>query len=1084
MSILRRCEWLSLRSNLVDHGRRHEARFLRPGAAGGAIWLTLVVFFIPLPSFSRPQILDAFDDLTGWHGVTSHGKASQVALRPDAGRQGNCMLMEYSFLGHMGSAAAEKKFPLTLPANFQISFDVRGEGPANNFVIRFMDSLDNVWWVNRSNFVFPREWTRMTIRKSQIQYGWGPSGGGEPVRLDRIMLMVDVVEGGSGKIWIDNLALEPLREKGNTPARVSASSSERGRGPVTNGDGTVVTGWRSGASRGKEWLRLDFGYVKDIGGMTIAWEKGGGPGAFDVAVSREGRIWRRAYRAAACAPEKNYVCLGDCSARYLRLDLVKKGTPAHIGIGRVDIKGPESGFSMNDFSRGVAAESPRGYYPEYLYGEQSYWTVVGAPGDSRKALMNEQGMIEPDMLTCSLEPFLYAGGRLVTWNDVRLTQSLDDEYLPVPSVRWDTRDSLSLTTTAFGAGEPGASSLLLRYSVDNRSAERQSGVVFLAIRPFQVNPPWQTFTIVGGTVRIDSIAFDGDVHVNGLNVVPLTHPSGVGAVEWDGGPVTDYLGSGRLPPAQKVTDHFGMASGALRFGFDIPPGGSDQIVIAVPYHGSRSPLPDRSAPGFSAPEWFERMRSRTAAGWRSVLGVVDISLPGDARAIVRAVRTNLAYILMTADGPALQPGARSYRRSWVRDGSLTSAALLQMGIEAPVRRYIDWYSSYQYPDGSIPAVVESRGPEPTPEHDSHGEYLYMVREYFSFSHDTAWLAGKWDNISRTFQYIQSLRRLRTTDVYLHGTPRERACFGLVPESISHEGYCPAPMHSYWDDFFVLRGLKDAAYAARVLGKSDRAAIVAERDDFSNDILASLRQAIRNTHVRYIPGCAELGDFSGLSTTVAVTPCDALRQMPEAETRYTFDESYRMFLERKNNTAAWDSYLPYEARFVGAYVLLNEKERAADVLEYLMRDRRPAAWNEWAEVVWKNPRAPKSIGDMPHAWAASDFIRSFRTMLAYERDADSSLEICAGIPDDWVRDPQGVSVRGLPTHFGPLSYSVRTEGNRVVVAIGEGTAIPPGGIRVRSPLSAAPHAIGGATAAPDDPRDAVVDRLPARVVFTY
>jgi hypothetical protein len=361
----------------------------------------------------------------------------------------------------------------------------------------------------------------------------------------------------------------------------------------------------------------------------------------------------------------------------------------------------------------------------------------------------------------------------------------------------------------------------------------------------------------------------------------------------------------------------------------------------------------------------------------------------------------------------------------------------------------------------------------------------MIREYFSFSRDTAWLRGKWESVRKTVGYIHSLREERKTGIYRNGTPVERACFGLLPESISHEGYCPAPMHSYWDDFFVLRGLKDAACIAGVLGeKSEARAIIAERDDLSADLLASLRRAIRNRQIRFIPGCVELGDFSGLSTTVAVTPCDVLKEMPPAETQYTFDESYRMFLDRKNNSIVWDSYLPYEARFIGAYVILDEKERAEEVLDYLMRDRRPAAWNEWAEVVWKDPRAGKSIGDMPHSWAASDFIRSFRTMLAYEREGDSSLVVCAGIPDAWVRDPGGVTVENLPTHFGPLSYSVRADGDRVVVDIGAGTDIPPGNIHVRSPLRITPREIRGGRKAEDDPRDAVVERLPARLVFTY
>lgn len=47
-------------------------------------------------------------------------------------------------------------------------------------------------------------------------------------------------------------------------------------------------------------------------------------------------------------------------------------------------------------------------------------------------------------------------------------------------------------------------------------------------------------------------------------------------------------------------------------------------------------------------------------------------------------------------------------------------------------------------------------------------------------------------------------------------PDKLGCYGLMPESISHEGYSGNPVHSYWDDFWTLRGLKDAADMATIL----------------------------------------------------------------------------------------------------------------------------------------------------------------------------------------------------------------------------------------------------------------------------
>ncbi len=108
----------------------------------------------------------------------------------------------------------------------------------------------------------------------------------------------------------------------------------------------------------------------------------------------------------------------------------------------------------------------------------------------------------------------------------------------------------------------------------------------------------------------------------------------------------------------------------------------------------------------------------------------------------------------------------------------------------------------------------------------------------------------------------------------------------------------------------------------------------------------------------------------------------------------------------------DAYLPYDWRFVGAYVHMDQKERALDIFEYLMNDCRPLNWNHRAEVVWKEYELLKSMGDMLHSWAASDFIRSVRSML--------------------VNDPPGAEVKNLPTHYGKLSYSMKKRGSRVVI----------------------------------------------------
>ena len=124
--------------------------------------------------------------------------------------------------------------------------------------------------------------------------------------------------------------------------------------------------------------------------------------------------------------------------------------------------------------------------------------------------------------------------------------------------------------------------------------------------------------------------------------------------------------------------------------------------------------------------------------------------------------------------------------------------------------------------------------------------------------------------------------------------------------------------------------------------------------------------------------------------------------------------------------------------------LGQPQRAQALLAFFMRDRRPAQWNQWAEVVGRDPREVRFLGDMPHAWVSSDFIRSALDLLAYERDSDHALVLAAGVPRDWLEE--GVGVRGLSTRHGRLSYRLERDGPGVRLRVEAGLrALPEGGL---------------------------------------
>jgi hypothetical protein len=481
-------------------------------------------------------------------------------------------------------------------------------------------------------------------------------------------------------------------------------------------------------------------------------------------------------------------------------------------------------------------------------------------------------------------------------------------------------------------------------------------------------------------------------------------------------------------------------------------------------------------------------RDRTADArriWRDAIERVTIELPPSASRVVNSLYANLGYVLVNRDHAGLQPGSRSYERSWIRDGSLEATALLRMGRPDVAREFLEWYAGFQYPNGKVPCCVDSRGADPVPEHDSHGEFIYLAAEYWRHTHDRAVADRMWPHVLQAAAYIDTLRRQRLTPEFQSGD--KRAFYGILPPSISHEGYSAKPMHSYWDDFFALRGLKDAAELAHALGRPEESALVTLRDEFRRDLYASIQLAMAQKRIDFIPGAADLGDFDATSTTIAVSPVGELGAMPQTVAHAldrTFEKYWEEFVARRDGIKPWDNYTPYELRTVGTMVRLGQRDRAHQLLAWFFTHQRPAAWYQWAEVVWHDATAPKFIGDMPHTWVGTDYVRSVLDMFAYERDADSSLVVGAGVIEPWVTERPGVTVRRLSTHYGPLSYTMRREAGGVRVSIQSGTRIPPGGIVVNSPFTQPPRQalVNGVATGGSSPATAVVRTLPAEVVF--
>ncbi len=1003
-------------------------------------WLLLTG--APLVVAAEPaRVLDDMSEPSAWHAVASDDVSAQVA----SVARGGALRLSFDFNHRSGFAVAERVLPLDLPQNFELQMVLQGDLAGNDLEVKLLDaSGENVWWFRQPALEIPAAGRVLRIRRRQIEFAWGPAADHELRHVERLQFAVTAKRGGAGALEIGAIRLVLLPPPPPVwPGPVGRAGGQLVRVP----DGSPMSDWRCvpDAQAACE-LVVDWQLVREFGGVRVEWGRDRRPSRYELSLSTDGVAWHVVRRVTGGATAVDWLWLPESEARYLRLAVID-ALPAAVSLHRIDLEDPEFGSDRNRLVTAIAREHPRSHYPRG-FTEQAYWTIVGTDAGSHSGLLSEDGALETDVGGPSVEPFIVEDGRLVGWADVTAEQSLADGYLPIPSVRWRTA-AWMLDVTAFAAGVPEGR-LYGRYTVRNLAAARRHLTLLLALRPFQVNPPAQFLNTPGGVSPIARLAWDCASFRTGggTAVVPLLAPDRVGAFTFESGAVPAELaarGWGAAPGRPiELRDDSGLASGVMAFDLDLQAGAAATVGLVVPWSAA-----DRAATK-RGPERLDVALGTVRREWRERLDHFGISAPDAAEAteVANAVRTAEAHLLVSRKGPVLRPGTRSYARSWIRDGAMIAAALLRLGETRAPKDYLRWYSNVLFDNGKVPCCVDDRGADPVPENDSAGEFIYLAAEVYRLSGDRKLVASLWPRIRLAAEYLDGLRRST------RGSPADGAVagpyFGLLPPSISHEGYSAKPMHSYWDDFWGLRGYSDAVFLARALGESlDAARYERARAEFARDIAASIAQVTRTRSLDFVPGAADLGDFDATATTIAVAPGPGPIDLPPGLLQSTFERYWCDFVARRDGTRQWDAYTPYEWRTVGTFVRLGWRERALEALEYLMAGRRPPAWNQWPEVTGREPRVARFIGDLPHGWVASDFIRSALDLFAYDGEADGTIVLAAGVPLRWL-DGRGVAVRGIRSRYGTVAYHVQHAAGAIDLELEAGAGSPPGGFILRLP----------------------------------
>lgn len=934
---------------------------------------------------------------TPWTAGASEGVTSKA-------RGGETARLDYGFKG-AGYAFIVHDLDFAAPENFVIDIPVKGEGAGNDLQIKFADaSGDNVWWVTRPAFVPTPKGTVLRIRPRHIDFAWGPIKDRAFLGGKRIEVVVVKTAKGAASGWLE---VGPIRWRAEAPEPKTSAPLKADVKAVVDGDA------RTGIPAAS--VTLDLSRVRAFGGLKLDWGKV--PALYTVAVSDDGRRFREVRRVAGSDGGTDYVTLGEVDARFVRIN----------GQGQLNeaaLLPLEMGLKPNALLSELARTAPRGDYPRG-FTEQAYWTVVGvAQGGPRAALLSEDGAVELGPERPSLMPVLKVGGKRLTWAQAKVGQGMDAERLPLPMVEWQGEGvQMRIAPLAFGDGK--APYALVRYEV--RSITAQTVRLELHVQPMQVNPPTQFLTRPGGYAPIRRLSREGDtVSIDDQPLWLLTRPK-------------DFTASGFLigPQGASASDTDGLASGVIGYELNLTPGEAQSVIVAFPLGGQI----ERPTIAGDVAKWAETQAESVRADWRQRLGDTRLVLPAGAPPIADSARLALAYQLILLDGDWLKPGARSYDRSWIRDGAMMSEGLLRMGLRKEALAYFKAYAPMSFETGKVPCCVDARGADPTPENDSNGQLPWLAGELIRFGVAPAEIAPYWPQVSGAIAYQEGLRQANLT-------PQTEARYrGLMPPSISHEGYSDKAAYSYWDNFWALKGYRGAAVTAQALGKTTEAArLTTQGEAFAGDLKASILATAAHYGQEVVAGAADRGDFDPTSTTMGLTSGAHTDDIPEVLKRQTFERYWTQTLMPRRQTPT--NYTPYELRNVGAFLRLKQPERARQALTMFFADQAPKAWFQWGEVVTVPYRQPLFIGDLPHGWVESDYLRVALDMFAYERAETAQMVLLSGFDAKWAGLGE-TRLERLHTPWGTLSLTVTKVGSSLKINI-DSDAAPPGGYVVDVP----------------------------------
>jgi len=569
-------------------------------------------------------------------------------------------------------------------------------------------------------------------------------------------------------------------------------------------------------------------------------------------------------------------------------------------------------------------------------------------------------------------------------------------------------------------GDPG------HFRAVTLSVEDQSQIVEFG-RAQAGLPVLREFTIkpAGTYIRVQAHGLEGGPLLSGVWIFDTPRDSELVIAGKQNTQAIVYVPCGK-EPAEDI-----MSS--VKLEYDSQEIGSSTEWIKLPYH--LRPDERQRAAAISP----EAALSETKKRWNSFLGAGAQFATGVPRLdnLYKASLINL-FLLRTKysnqgsegqDIYVVKPGATVYDSFWYRDGSYIIVAMDVAGYPDEAQKSLRLFT-----DSGLKGVLQKWGQKssglwesPDEEWDSQGQALWALGRHYELTADRAWLESVYDNIRRGALWIK--KSADQTKVFL-ANGEKPVSWGLLPKGVSEDTGSTSATYVYEQDFWGSLGVREAMMAAESLDRAKDFQWMSEAsNEFQTNLLASVKRAYRQVGLgQFVPGDPFDPDLDMNGDTAACYPThflDARDPMVtgslERIARHSREGLYTWF-KTVNNGDMW-TYMT--ADWAMCYMLRDDLPMFNKLFRAYVDHASPT--NGWVECIYVDSRL--GTGDMPHGWAAAEYVLLHRNSLVYENG--NNLELCWGVDPGWLGDGAHIAVTHAPTKFGKVDFDLSRSGSILV-----------------------------------------------------